>query len=138
MVHPGRPGPDQTTALERVDWAAAEVRSVTLSDYAFEPDELSFTAGRAYRLRLRNRGRHGHTFTAPEFFAAIAVARVSGQGARLDHPRLEGLALAPGERREIAFLARRPGTYRLVCTAPLHAPLFGMRGTIRIAPAAAP
>ena len=53
------------------DWTKAESVVVTMVNYEFIPDRLSFRRGVAYRLHLENRGSEIHDFSAPEFFKAI-------------------------------------------------------------------
>src|SRR5579864_8537950 len=85
------------------------VVTVVLSDYRFSPDRLVFRRGAAYRLRLENRGKELHEFTAPGFFQAISV-RTPGMLASGGD-----IVLQPGERKELQFVASSPGRYPLSC-----------------------
>src|SRR5580698_11645335 len=58
-------------------WAHPKPMTVTMVDNRFQPDHLSFQAGRAYALHLVNRGKDMHEFTAPEFFKAAQVRDAS-------------------------------------------------------------
>ncbi len=54
-------------------WLHAEPMIVVMVDNRFEPDHLTFQAGQAYALRLENRGKDLHEFTAPAFLKAAKV-----------------------------------------------------------------
>ena len=56
-----------------VDWANAEIVAVTMVNYEFVPDRLSFRRGVPYRLHLENHGSEIHDFSAPEFFKAVEL-----------------------------------------------------------------
>ena len=122
---------DAAERVAGIDWTAAEVRTVRLSEYAFEPDALAFEAGKPYRLRLENTGAADHTFVSKGFFQAIAAAELRGGGESVANPYVEAIAVAPGEVRELLFVAVRPGRWELECTQPGHA-LFGREGTITV------
>lgn len=116
------------------DWSTAQAVTVHLESFDFDPDILTFRAGRPYALTLVNDSGSTHTFTAPGFFRAIAVRSLSGGdgGGALPGDRpLESIALAPGETRRLDFVPVRPGGYALECERPLHA-VFGMTGMLRI------
>jgi uncharacterized cupredoxin-like copper-binding protein len=92
---------------ERAD---AELVTVQLVDDRFLPDRLTFRRGVLYRLRLENNGKEMHEFTAPEFFAAIEVKNPD-----VLEPGLPEILLHPKTRKELYFIARRPGQYPLRC-----------------------
>jgi len=118
-------------AVSTANWKKAEAVTVTLDEYSFTPDKLVFKGGRTYALTLVNAGTSAHTFTAPEFFRAIAMRPPEpGQGAHGAAP-LEAVALEPGASRTLEFVAIAAGTYPLKCERPLHS-TFGMHGTITI------
>ena len=54
-----------------VDWAKAELFTVTMTEYRFTPSDLKFRRGVPYRLHLQNDGKETHEFSAPEFFKAV-------------------------------------------------------------------
>jgi uncharacterized cupredoxin-like copper-binding protein len=91
-------------------WSDAQLVIVVTTEYRFTPDHLGFRPGGRYRLRLENPGAELHEFTAPAFFAAIDLANpdilVAGG---------HEVVLRPKERKELYFVARRQGRYRLTC-----------------------
>jgi len=122
---------DVSQRLAGIDWSRAEPRNIRLSEFAFDPDSLTFEVGRPYRLTIENVGSSDHTFVSKGFFRAIAAAELKGVGSTVATPYIEAIAVAPGEERELLFVPVRPGTYALKCTQPGHA-LFGMEGTITV------
>nr|WP_294512039.1 cupredoxin domain-containing protein [uncultured Rhodopila sp.] len=60
-------------ALAANPWAQARVVTVVMVDNQFEPDHLTFHSGQPYELRLENRGKDMHEFTAPAFLKAAKV-----------------------------------------------------------------
>jgi uncharacterized cupredoxin-like copper-binding protein len=93
-----------------VNWASAQAVSVTMINYEFIPDRLTFHRGVPYRLHLENEGSEIHDFSAPEFFQAID----------LKNPDVLGLyatriVVRPHEAKDMYFIATRAGTYELTC-----------------------
>lgn len=93
-----------------VDWSKPETVTVDLVDYRFVPDHLVFRRGVAYRLHLENKGAEQHEFTAPEFLKSVEIRNpevVGTYGAEI--------VLEPGEKKDLLFLARQPGSFKLIC-----------------------
>jgi uncharacterized cupredoxin-like copper-binding protein len=89
-----------------------EPQLVTLGlvDDRFVPDKLSFRAGVPYKLRLENRGREMHEFTAPEFIETLDVKNPEV----LEQAGNEVL-VQPGKSKDLVFVAKKPGRYPLTC-----------------------
>ena len=84
--------------------------NVTMIDYKFEPDHLTFKHGVHYRLHLENHGKETHEFTAPVFFAA----------AKIDNPDVLNrehteVVMQPGDVKDVFLTPGKPGTYDLRC-----------------------
>ncbi len=84
--------------------------NVTMIDYKFVPDHLTFKHGVHYRLHLENHGKETHEFTAPVFFAA----------AKIDNPdvlnrELTEVVMQPGDVKDVFLTPGKPGTYDLHC-----------------------
>jgi uncharacterized cupredoxin-like copper-binding protein len=107
--------------------SAPETVTVTLSNFAFEPEHLRLKAGVPVRLRLVNESSGAHDFSAPAFFAASSFP--PGASA----PRDGDVDVAGHDTVEISLIPRTAGTYRLRCTHFLHG-LFGMHGSIEVSP----
>lgn len=131
----GDPANDSPTAARAVpagiDWSAAERVTIRLSDFEFAPDTPVFRAGTPYLLLLENDGGSGHTFTAPEFFRAVALHDLTPATGERPPGILESVAVKGGQQRTLRFVPVTAGTYPLVCERPLH-DVFGMHGTIRV------
>lgn len=98
--------------------------NVTMIDYEFVPNHLTFQHGVRYRLHLENHGKETHEFTAPVFFAA----------AKIDNPdALNGehteIVMQPGETEDVFLTPDKPGTYDLRCA---DHDWFGMVGGIAV------
>jgi uncharacterized cupredoxin-like copper-binding protein len=105
--------------------AASPVQvAVRLGEYAFAPNHMVFRHGVAYRLHLENAGKEFHEFTAPRFLKAI---RIESPGV-VDRERTQ-IDLPPGAKKDLDFVAPRPGRYRLWCADHDWA---GMTGDIRV------
>jgi uncharacterized cupredoxin-like copper-binding protein len=91
-------------------WLHAEPMTVVMVDNRFEPDHLTFQAGRAYTLRLENRGKDLHEFTAPAFLKAATIRDkkhlANGGG---------DVVVQPGRSVRIFLIAPAKGQYALTC-----------------------
>ena len=116
----------------RAGWADtpaghAEIITVRLSNFAYDPDHLRLRANVPVRLRLVNDSSGRHDFSAPAFFAASSYPPGSSALPEGD------VSVGSDETVELAVIPRKPGNYRLRCTHFLHS-LFGMHGTIEVTP----
>jgi uncharacterized cupredoxin-like copper-binding protein len=109
-----------------VDWPKAQTVTVVTVEYAFKPSSLTFHKGVAYRLHLQNQGKEAHEFTAPQFFKAIRI-----RDPKIVNADLTEIVIQPGEEKDLYFVARQPGSYKLICSDHDWA---GMVGDITIAP----
>ena len=118
--------PGASVAQGDVDWSRAEVLEVTLTNFAFAPNALRLERGTVYRLHLVNNGSGGHSFVAPELFAAATVSPA-------DQTKLKdgGIELARGGTADISFVPRNAGAYPIRCTHFLHTS-FGMTGRAEV------
>ena len=122
---------DIAATTRAVDWSRAETVAVTLSEFRFTPDRLTFRKNVPYRLRLRNTGERDHTFVSDGFFKAIAAGKlVSGDG-EVTRPYLASITVPPGSEKTLFFVAVGTGAYELKCTVFLHE-AFGMDGEITV------
>jgi uncharacterized cupredoxin-like copper-binding protein len=83
---------------------------VMMVDYKFVPDHLTFRHDVSYQLHLENHGTETHEFTAPVFFATVDIDNPDV----LNRERTEVL-LQPGDKKDVFFTPRKPGTYDLRC-----------------------
>ncbi len=103
--------------------ASPAVASVNLANFSFTPKTVTLQAGVPTVLRLRNLSGGGHSFSAPEFFAA---SRVQPESAALVQ---KGRVEVPANSSVDVDVIPAAGQYPLKCSHPLHA-AFGMTGAI--------
>jgi FtsP/CotA-like multicopper oxidase with cupredoxin domain len=113
-----------TPVPDAPDWSRAPTVPLAMTNYQFTPDALLFRANLPYRLRLTNNASGGHSFHAPEFFAAVTV--VSEDQAKIVKGEIE---VESGQTVEVKFVPKVSGTYEFHCSHFLHAS-FGMTGTV--------
>jgi uncharacterized cupredoxin-like copper-binding protein len=91
-------------------WSHAQTMTVVMVDDRFEPDHLVFHSGQPYALRLENRGKDAHEFTAPEFLRAAKLRdrKVLANGGT-------EIYLPPGKSMVVFLVPPKPGTYKLTC-----------------------
>ena len=110
-AEPSMPGTKSAADSPDIDWANVRVVTVQMVDDRFVPDKFVFRHGAAYRLHLENAGTDVHEFTAPEFLRAIAIRNPEV----LERTRSDEILLQPKEQKDLYFVARSPGHYRLTC-----------------------
>ena len=113
-----------TPVPDAPDWSKAATVPLAMANYQFTPDALLFRANLPYRFRLTNNAGGGHSFDAPEFFAAVTV--VPEDQAKIVKGEIE---VESGQTVEVKFVPTVSGTYRFHCSHFLHAS-FGMTGTV--------
>src|SRR5512140_130639 len=113
-----RAGAEPTTA----DWSNAQTVQIGMDNYDFTPKTLQFHANKPYRLRLTNSASHGHSFDAPEFFAAVGIAPEDQSKVVKGEVEVEG-----GQTVDVKFVPATTGSYKFHCSHFLHA-AFGMTG----------
>lgn len=97
----------------------------------FEPDQLTFDAGKRYKLLLDNPSPTKHYFTAKDFSDVIWTQKVEAGNVEVKGA-IHELELKPGAEAEWVFVPQKPGTYELHCSIAGHAEA-GMVGEISIA-----
>jgi uncharacterized cupredoxin-like copper-binding protein len=96
---------------------------VVLSNFSFAPNMLQFQRNTAYTLHLMNSASGGHSFSAPELFAAVQIA--PEDSGKIANGKIE---IPAGQAVDIHLTPMAAGTYPIVCTHFLHQ-TFGMHGT---------
>ncbi len=104
-----------------------ETITVTLSNFAFDPEHIRVRASVPVRLRLVNESNGSHNFSAAAFFGASNFPPGSSG------PVAGEVEVGTHQTVDIALVPREPGTYRLECTHFLHS-TFGMQGTVEVIP----
>jgi uncharacterized cupredoxin-like copper-binding protein len=91
-------------------WARAQPVTVVMIDNSFEPDHIVFQAGKPYELRLENRGKELHEFTAPVFLKAATI-----RDKRVLASDGTDVVVQPGKSARIFLIAPPKGKYDLRC-----------------------
>jgi plastocyanin len=100
--------------------------TVALTDYAFTPSALNLTEGTVYQIHFINNSSKGHSFSAPEFFAASQVA--AEDMAKVKNGIVE---LGNGQSVDVTVTPGRAGSYAFICTHFMHQ-MMGMHGEITV------
>ena len=98
--------------------------TVVTTESKFTPNKLSFRRGIPYRLHVENRGKEMHEFNAADLFKSSKISNP----AVLNADKTE-LVLKPGEAKDLSFIPKKAGHFRLVC--PDH-DWAGMTGEITV------
>ena len=105
----------------------------TAGDFVFDPSQLTFEAGKRYKLLLDNPSPTKHYFTAKDFADVIWTQKVEAGNVEVKGAVHE-LELKPTAEAEWLFVPQKPGTYELHCSISGHTEA-GMVGTITVASA---
>ncbi|GIL78188.1 hypothetical protein Vretimale_7574 [Volvox reticuliferus] len=94
--------------------------------YAFIPSTLEFTAGKIYKLKLRNPSTSTHYFTAFEFAEKVfSIMVLAGDPAVEVKGGIQEVALKAGASATWVFIPIKPGKYPLRCTVKGHDAMVG-------------
>ena len=102
---------------------AKQVNVVT-TESKFAPNKLTFRRGIPYRLHVENRGKEMHEFNAADLFKSSKISNPM-----VLNPDKTELVLKPGEAKDLYFIPKKAGHYRLFC--PDH-DWAGMTGEITV------
>lgn len=86
--------------------------AIEMSEFKFQPNEITASTGQPATLSLRNRGTVVHDFVVRELDIAS--------------PKIQ-----PGQSVNFSFTPSRTGTFQFVCTEPGHEQA-GMVGTLAV------
>jgi uncharacterized cupredoxin-like copper-binding protein len=92
------------------EWAHPQIVTVVMVENRFQPDQLTFQQGKPYELRLENRGKDMHEFTAPAFLKAATI-----KDKRLLTNGGTDIVVQSGKSVQILLIAPPKGHYDLTC-----------------------
>ena len=98
--------------------------TVVTTESKFTPNKLTFRRGIPYRLHIENRGKEMHEFNAADLFKSSKISNPA-----VLNPDKTELVLKPGEAKDLSFIPKKAGHFRLVC--PDH-DWAGMTGEITV------
>ncbi len=90
--------------------------TITMTEFSYQPDAWTVTAGQPVTVQLTNNGTLPHTWT-------IMKTPISGSYTSADQTDIlyTSPVVASGSSTTISFTApSTPGTYQVVCTQPGH------------------
>ncbi|GLI63327.1 hypothetical protein VaNZ11_006244 [Volvox africanus] len=94
--------------------------------YVFIPSTLELTAGKVYKLKLRNPSTSTHYFTAFEFAEKVfSIMVLAGDPAVEVKGGIQEVALKAGASATWIFIPIKPGKYPLRCTVKGHDAMVG-------------
>jgi uncharacterized cupredoxin-like copper-binding protein len=119
--------PHQATSHQAApNRSKADTVTVIMVDNRFEPDKVTFHAGKPTRLVLKNQGKDMHEFTAPDFLKASSV---------VDKKALSNggtdIVVQPGTTLTVRLVPGHAGNYALTCA---DHDWDGMVGSITVLP----
>jgi hypothetical protein len=97
--------------LDQVNWSEAEVIEIRIRQGQFTPSLLRMRQGLPYILRVANADNTSRTFSASEFFNAVAVRGVLVGETENVRPCPSAVSIPAREVAEIHLLAARDGRY---------------------------
>jgi uncharacterized cupredoxin-like copper-binding protein len=113
------------------DWDNAEVVRIELDEMSFTPNELTFEAGKPYKVELVNVGAVKHEFAAENFFASVAWRKAESAESEIKAPFFKEIEVFTGQTVELFFVPISTGTFDLVCEIEGHLEA-GMHGSVAV------
>ena len=113
-------------AQQTVPQSSTGTLTISLSNFAFDPEHIRLKVNTPVQLRLVNESGGGHSFSAPTLFAASSLEPGSSvpTGGKVEVGSHQTVDLSSHHECQ---------QYRVECTHFLHT-LFGMHGTIEVTP----
>jgi uncharacterized cupredoxin-like copper-binding protein len=113
-------------AVPGIGLAADKAKLVTVvtTESKFTPNKLTFRRGIPYRLHVENRGKQLHEFNAADFFKTAKISNPA-----VLNPDKTEIVVHPGEAKDLNFIPKQAGHFRLYC--PDH-DWAGMTGEITV------
>jgi len=90
------------------------VVQIELSEYSFNPTQVTLKAGRAVTLKVVNKGRATHMFASQ--YLSSQDLEIEGTDMEVDAPNgVKYVKLQPGKSAEIKFTPSQKGTFEFSC-----------------------
>ncbi len=118
--------------VRQVNWTRVPEVNMRVRNGEFEPMIVQLKQGWPYIFRIRNRDDKARVFAADDFFAKMAVLRITIDDKRQDNPCVSRITLPPRTTAELRLVAARDGRYEFEDTPVPVAGLFstGASGVI--------
>ncbi len=122
---------DGPALVEAANWDTMKTVTIELSEYAFTPKEITLTASQPYVVKVVNKGKVKHEFTAEDFFGLVAFRKAQDASGEFKAWAPREVEVFPGKEVELYLIPTQAGTYKLVCEIEGHLEA-GMSGTITV------
>jgi len=111
----------------------ATVKEVTveLTEMAFTPKNLVLEAGKPYVIKMVNKGKVKHEFTASKFFRSAAIRKVENDSSEVKAPFFTEIEVLAGKTVELFVVPVTTGSFETLCEIAGHREA-GMEGTITV------
>lgn len=114
--------------VRQVNWTRVPEVNMRVRNGEFEPMIVQLKQGWPYIVRIRNRDDQPRVFAADDFFAKMAVLRITIGDKRQDNTCVSRITLPPQTMAELRLVAARDGRYEFEDTPMPVAGLFS-KGT---------
>ena len=111
---------DRWARVAAADWSQTESVNIALHDSYCQPEKLDFSHDKAYHLHFENRSGKAQFFRSEGFFKAIAIKKLRPRWRTANTSSLTRLDFAPGEQKNLDFVAVKAGIYEFHCAALQH------------------
>ena len=108
-----------------------ETVTVEMGEFSFTPENLTFEAGKPYKLEIVNAGTVKHYFTSEAFYQSVAFRKAQTSEGEFKAPYFKAIEVFPGDQVDLYFVAVIPGAYDSICTIAGHEEA-GMHGHITV------
>ena len=110
--------------VRQVNWTRVPEVNMRVRNGEFEPMIVQLKQGWPYIFRIRNRDDRPRVFAADEFFAKMAVLRITIDDKRQDKTCVTRITVPPRTTAELRLVAARDGRYEFEDTPVPIAGLF--------------
>ena len=97
--------------IRQINWTRVPEVNMRVYNGEFEPMIVQLKQGWPYICRLRNRDDRMRTFAADEFFAHMAVIRITVDGKRQDETCVRKVKVPPGKTATLRLVAAKDGRF---------------------------
>jgi len=103
--------------VRQVNWTRVPEVNMRVRAGEFEPMIVQLKQGWPYKFNIRNRDDEARIFAADEFFANMAVIRITIDGKRQDETCVAKIRVPAKKSAELRLVAARDGRYEFEDTA---------------------
>ena len=120
---------DAAERVAKVNWLEAETVNLRIRHGDYTPTIIRLRQDRPYVLRIANGDDRNRVFRANEFFAAVALGKITMGDSVYEKACISGIAIPARETAEVRFVAVRDGRYEFEDIPLLYAPVMAGFGS---------